>query len=249
MKRSWTTREHPPPMPVRRFAGLGLAGNPFRVMWKDEVLERLMDADLMPAAEAHLRDGAVVIEVVGQSGWGKTTCLAALRHVGEERLHEKWVAHYCRPEDTRIRLPQGPLDCWCIDEAQRVGPAHMRGILKKRVARGDFRLVVATHSSIAQVCRSLGVDCATIHLSPPTGATIVRFVGTRIRAALRSGLDSPRLAPAAADLLDRQTAGNLHLVEEILYEVFQGFVEGGELPATIGEDDVAGAIQRRASAY
>ena len=68
---------HPPPMPVRRFARLGLAGNPFRVMWKDEVLGRLMVPDLMSEAEAHLRDGAVVIEVVGQSGWGKTTYLAA----------------------------------------------------------------------------------------------------------------------------------------------------------------------------
>ena len=218
-------------------------------MWKDEVIDRLMDAELMADAEAHLRDDAVVIEVVGQSGWGKTTYLAALRHVGEERLREKWVAHYCRPEDNGVRAPQEPLDCWCIDEAQRVRPARMRGILRKRAARGDFRLVVATHTSIEPICRSVGAECSTIRLPRPTIRTIERFTRTRILAALRSGLDAPRLAPAALDLLDRQTAGNLHQVEEILYEVFQDYMERGELPATIGERDVTDAIQRRASAY
>lgn len=239
----------PPTSVERPFQRVGLVENPFRVMDEGEVLDRLMDPAILADAEARLRSGAQVVQVVGQSGWGKTTYLAALRHVGEQRLHQKWVAYYCRPEDNRICLPREPLDCWCIDEAQRVRPARMRAILRKRVARGDFRLVVATHSSIEPICRSVGVDCATMRLSPPARATIERFARTRVLAALRSGFGAPRLAPAASDLLDRQTAGNLHLVEEILYEVFQDYVERGELPAAIGEHDVTDAIQRRASAY
>ena len=108
---------------------------------------------------------------------------------------------------------------------------------------------MATHASIESLCRSAAADCVTIRLQPPTAETVRSFAAARIRAVLRDDLDPPRIAPPAMDLLDRQTAGNLHLVDEILYEVFQDYVERGELPGAVAERDVAAAIQRRASAY
>ena len=238
-----------PPRSVKQpLQRLGLVENPFRVMGEGEVLDRLMDPAILGDAEARLRSGAHVVQVVGQSGWGKTTRLIALKRAGEQRLHERWVSEYVRPESTGLTIPPPPLDCWCIDEAQRMRPALLRRIIK-RARHADFRLVVGTHVSIEHECRTAGVEWSTIRLAPPTIRAIERFTRTRILAALRNGLDAPRPAPAALDLLDRQTAGNLHLVEEILYEVFQEYVEQGMLPGVISERDVADAIQRRASAY
>lgn len=239
---------HPPPLVEQPFQRLGLVENPFRVMGEAEVLDRLMDPDILGDAETRLRSGARVVQVVGQAGWGKTTRLTALKQVGGQRLRERWVSEYVRPESTRLEIPPPPLDCWSIDEAQRIRPPRLRRIIK-RARRGDFRLVVGTHVSIEHECRKVGAECSTIRLAPPTIRTIDYFARVRIAAALQTDLAAPRPAPAALGLLDRQTAGNLHLVEEILYEVFQEYVEQGMLPDVISGRDVAHAIQRRASAY
>lgn len=234
----------PPALRTGGYQRVGLTGNPFRVLAPDEIVDRLIDPADLARAEQTLRSRARVIEVVGHSGWGKSTRLAVLQYLGETVLGERWVRSYVEPGANRVRRPAGPFDRWCIDEAQRITPRRLRRIVH-RAGRGDARIVLGTHVSLEAFCEQPGSTFMSLRLSSPTAETIERFIHTRVAAVLPAGHSVPHVSGTASALLDRQTAGNLHRVEEILYEVFQHYVEGGRLPASISEADLALAIRTR----
>lgn len=234
----------PPALRTGGYRRVGLTGNPFRVLAPDEIVGRLIDPADLARAERALRSRARVIEVVGHSGWGKSTRLAVLQYLGETVLGERWVRSYVDAGANRVRPPAGPFDRWCIDEAQRITQRRLRRIVH-RAARGTSRLVFGTHVSFEALCEQPGPTFMSLHLSSPTAETIERFIHTRVAAVMPAGHSVPPVSGAALALLDRQTAGNLHRVAEILYEVFQHYVAGGRLPASISETDIARAMRLR----
>lgn len=239
---------HPlPPLPARPFERIGLRANPFCVMAPAEVMAVLVDPSLTAEVERLLTGPPTAVEIVGGSGWGKSTWLAAFRHVGINRLRQSWAWTYVQPSDRKIGTPAAPFDGWCIDEAQRLAPRFL-GRLMRRSNCGGVRLVLGTHASVAAHAELAGAPLRSILLEPPDAAAIQLFVQRRTTAALCAPeTNAPRIAPAALDLLLLQTAGNLHHVAEIMYEAFQAYARGGTLPASVSEADVARAIQRRAS--
>ena len=241
---SSTIPADPPALRTGSYRRVGLTGNPFRVLAPDEIVDRLIDPADLARAEQALRSGARVIEVVGHSGWGKSTRLAVLQYLGETVLGERWVRSYVEPGANRARRPAGPFERWCIDEAQRITRRRLRRIVQ-RAARGDFRIVLGTHVSFEASCEQPRSTFMSLRLSSPTAETIERFIHTRVAAVLPAGHSVPQVSRAALALLDRQTAGNLHRVEEVLYEVFQHYVDGGRLPGSISEADIALAIRAR----
>lgn len=236
----------PPPLPARPFERIGLRANPFRVVVPAEVMTGLIEPSLTADVERILTGPATAVEVVGGAGWGKSTWLAAFRHIGINRLRQTWAWTYVQPSDRRIGTPAGPFDGWCIDEAQRLAPRALRRLMRRSM-RGGVRLVLGTHVSVAVHAQLAGAPLRSILLRRPDAAVIQTLVDRRTAAVCAPGTRPPRIAPAALDLLLLQSAGNLHRVEEIMYEVFQAYARRAAVPASVSEADIDLAIQRRAS--
>ena len=238
-----------PPDPVRRpplrgnlFARIGYTCNPFRVLWGDEVLGVLIDPSLPATTRELLSGGTDVIEFVGESGSGKSTHVLAAAHVAENELGEVCARTYVPVGDTCVSWPVGSVDRWCIDEAQRVRRSLLARIVRA-ARRGDFSLVLGTHTSVAELCERIGASCRTIRLAAADRDRMGAFIAARMAAVRTDGDRIPRVDSDALAVIERSSGGNLHVVEGLMYEVFQAYATRGAVPPTVTGADVEAAIE------
>ncbi len=242
MKASASNLACRPPAPRgRRFPDIGLRANPFRVLEPGELVQTLIEPALLERAAEWLASDTAVIEIVGERGWGKSTHLDVLRHVGAQRSDWQWHSTYVPPDATRVAWPPA-CDVWCIDEAQRISQRQQARIVTS-AGQGRFRLVVGTHVSLRPMCDASGVSCRSIELRAVDAGNLRRFIERRVEAAALIPDAGPATSAQAVELLQRYATGNLRTVEELLYEVYQSAAESGQLTRRITAEDVESAAR------
>ncbi len=205
-----------------RWTRLGLRHNPFQVVdparWDltfvSNESEGVHPPDWLCGPER-------VVQITGQTGWGKSTWLAAARRCAESAgcLAEH---HYLRaPGPYRLERPAAHVRVLLLDEAERLQPISWQSLLEatRPEIAGDaaLRLLVTVHSLLPVPA---GIACRVVRIPEVTVVRLQQLVEGRIAWA---GGDSRqwRLAEDAAEWLIEQGRGNLRLIEAMLFEWFQ----------------------------
>lgn len=188
---------------------LGYPGNPFQ----SRAADAPQPAPIPRPEYAALAAGDWrVVEILGESGAGKTTCLRWLQaHFETAGLRVRY--EYIHAPATAAALDPGEVDVLLIDEAERAGPEQLR-----RLLRGRARVAAGTHTGIAQYAPP-GVEVRTLML----GLAPFSLARDVLRRALATDLSAN--APAITDEMFQAwyeaAAGNLLRMDMIGYELFQ----------------------------
>lgn len=196
------------------FAHLNLRRNPFGELTEDE-WARLAVLELT-SLERALDAPRAAVQLVGDSGRGKTTHLLALSHraPGAQRVRVE-------PGTRRLDASGDPL---LVDEAQFLS---RRG--RRRLFAGPDRLVLGTHVDLASELRAAGRSPVTRRLDDgPDAATLAALVERRIEAARRGPGPLPRVRGEALGRLRAEHGSNVRALIGRLYEVFQQMKEIGD---------------------
>jgi len=192
------------------FAHLNLRWNPFGEPTPEE------RAGLAIVTLPELRSGDVV-QIVGESGHGKTTHLLALRASHRHAVYEKVE----EGEDRwRSRLPSaGP---FLLDEAQRLRPR-----LRRRLFATAETLALGTHEDLSTLTER---PVHTVHLSRlTTVARLQAIVERRIEWARRGSGPVPVVPEDALLALASTYGSDVRAIEWRLYEIFQHLKEPGHV--------------------
>ena len=209
---------------LRRFERLGLKWNPFRVVRprerRDVFLPALYDSTASAFDIAH--SAAPLTQIIADSGHGKSTLLAAV--IQELQTADTvFESHYLPPSlSARVATPARRIQVLVIDEFERL--TRLNRYQLRRWAERGHRLIVSTH-------RDLGVQSSaveTVRLSTVSDDGLQRYFEKRIGWAGGDIAHSQLTADATSWLL-RVTAGNLRVVDAVLYEVFQRAEPDGPL--------------------
>lgn len=199
------------------FAHLNLRRNPFGEL-PAEVRAELAVVD--PALLAYLprlaRPG-FVLQIRGERGHGKTTCLLALRrHVpAAPYLH---LAEGAPAPD----LPAVPL--LLLDEAQRL-PSRRQA----RLFDSARSFVLSTHADHGAGLARAGLSHATLWLESLTPARLQSIVARRIEWARRAAGPVPVVGPVACATLVARHGADVRAALGELYGVFQQLSEVGDV--------------------
>ncbi len=194
---------------VRAFERLNLAWNPFSEPEPEErpALALLEVGSIVP------RDGEVV-QLVGESGRGKTTHLLAVAAAVPGAVY-----HRVDERDRRLNAPEGAM--LLLDEAQRMSGWRLRRLLCRSRAA-----VLGTHVDLSRAVRR---PVRTIVLTGLGIDKLAGIVDRRIGWARRGPGPVPRVPPdTLVRLLDRH-GDDLRAIEGALYEAFQRVAEGTDV--------------------
>ena len=199
------------------FAQLNLARNPFGELTReDRVAAALVDVERW--AKWLAPGGRRALQVIGDSGRGKTTHLLSLA----ARLPGAHYVHW-RPRESWPHLPDSPV--LLIDEAQRL-PWNVR---RRLFSRGK-PLVLGTHRDLARPLKRRGYEVATCRPGNQANGEHIRAVmNRRIELARLAAGPTPRLSQRDADVLAQKFGDNVRAIESFLYEQVQrsaGGVDG-----------------------
>ena len=207
------------PQRLLRFAALGLKWNPYRVPTSGEQRELYVPLHDLPGCSALeiARGAARFTQINGESGWGKSTLLGAVRDV-QFAEEIKYQDYYLSPEGPFCVKPSAPgVRHLLIDEAQRLSRRGRREIRKWLHIDANRRLIVTTHDNLDG---EFGEPETTIELRPIDADRLRQFLVHRVKWA---GGDPERFElplPTADWLIDR-CGHNLRFIEMVLYEFFQ----------------------------
>jgi energy-coupling factor transporter ATP-binding protein EcfA2 len=210
--------------PIGPFAHLNLTRNPFgefnRAMRVDAAL---VDIDALVEC---VEEGRAV-QLVGDSGRGKTTHLYAL----DQRLEPETYIHV-KEEGPQPDIPASGL--LLIDEIQFLESKRRWQAYNRQ--RGP---VVATHVDVADEMRAAGRDPVTVDLNAtdPDLDTLAEMCRRRIDVVARGDGPVPEISREALIRLGDRFGGNLRAIEHTLYEIFQS-LDG---PRSVGIDDIRAA--------
>lgn len=225
------------------FHRLGLTRNPFGSLapgeWADVAVLPRPVIEIVEAGFDH-------VQVLGEKGRGKTSVLMGIRarltpsglqppppYMGEGKTLNQ-IAYERIPENARrFQTPLDGLDCFLLDEAQRLGWGEWRRLL--RAARGGLRLVVGSHRDHTRQFARWGLRLATLRLGEIiTRDHVAAVVEKRIEYFRLDGdRPFPTVAPDAIDALVTWYGSDLRAMESLLYEVFQGLEEPGPVTAEV----------------
>ena len=191
------------------FAHLNLRLNPFG---EPPLSERpsLAVVDL-----PELRPGDPV-QLIGDSGRGKTTHLLALlaRHPGAvyERLHEG---------RDRCRGPAFSSGVFLLDEAQRLRPSLLRSVLAPNLA-----VALGTHEDLAPAA---GRPLRTVRVDAVDVGRLRAIVDRRLEWARRGPGPIPVVTDAVLEALAARHGSDVRAIEGVLYDAVQGMEEPGHV--------------------
>jgi hypothetical protein len=193
------------------FAHLNLRFNPFGEPSREE-RARLAVVDL-----PELRPGDPV-QLIGDSGRGKTTHLLALRARHEGALYRK-----LHDGEDLGRAPEWPRagSIFLLDEAQRLAPRALRGLL-----RLPLTLALGTHHDLSpaadRALRTVRVDAIDV-------ARLRAIVARRIEWARRAPGPVPVVDDGVLAALIARHGSDIRAVEGTLYEAVQRMEEPGHV--------------------
>lgn len=194
-------------MPGRSFAELNLWRNPFG---EPARAERAGLAEI----ELELPRAGEVLQIIGDSGHGKSTHLLAIA----ARLYDAEYEYVPNgANDFHAVVPRRhPL---CLDEAQRVKPRRLRALLAV-----ERTLVLGTHADLSGLSPR---PMRTVRLNRPvTPARLERIVTRRLEWARREPGPLPRPAASTLEALIAAHRGDIRAIEGALYERYQAFAGG-----------------------
>lgn len=229
-----------PPLRINPYLHLGLRSNPFQVIDDPALLRRVVTPELAVLADELVVGAAPLIEVIGESGWGKSTLLTLIRAAGERLTQRRWTWSYVELNQTRITFPSPAPHGWIIDEAQRLNGSVLRRIVCGS-QQSQPRIVLGTHDSFTTLAQRLHVPIRSIQLTAPTSADLQAMLIQRVSAF---AIDDVRLtlSEEAAQMAEQFATGNRRLFEELMHEVFYGFARDGQLPETISAEMIQAGI-------
>lgn len=229
-----------PPLRVNPYRRIGLSGNPFQVINDPSLLRQAVSPEMVALADELAVNEMGVIEVLGERGWGKSTLLTLIRSRAESLSQRRWAADYVELNQTRIGRPKQPFAGWTIDEAQRLSGSAQRGLLLETKQAGS-RLAIGTHTSLAPLAGEVDVPLRSVQLSAPSVSDLQTMLTQRV-AAFAIDPMTTQLSAEAAELAYQHATGNRRMFEELLYEVFCGFAQSGQLPDVINSETIQAAI-------
>lgn len=186
------------PMP---FAHLNLRYNPFGE------IERSQRARVAIVEPWTLRPGDLV-QIIGDSGRGKTTQLLAL-----QAAHAGAVYELVPEGANRVVRDVPPGVVLLVDEAQRLARAHLERLLARPGA-----LVLGTHRDLSASSRRA---MRSVLLSGLAAAHLSAIVDARIEAARGAPGPVPRIGRGALAHLIARHGDDVRAIEHHLYDVFQ----------------------------
>jgi hypothetical protein len=216
---------------LTRFQRFGLRCNPFRVMNRREFAEVFVDFTPQLSPQRLIDHDTQAIQILGRSGHGKSSLLRALqlelesptcesRSQGDSSGCCEFI--YLPPERyVRLRKPAASTRYLLIDEAQRLSRCSVRVVKAWCKTSPLNRLILGTHLSV----NLSPIRSTEIHLAPPTRAILQRIVERRIEWASLGDTCRVTLSNESIDWLLTHSDSSLQLIERVLYEVVQTFVE------------------------
>jgi chromosomal replication initiation ATPase DnaA len=224
-------------MPVRSFEEIGFSCNPFRAITREEWIRAAVIPEPLRLA---VREGGH-LQIVGETGSGKTTSLLALaeefRHAGLSCVYE-----YLPPGRSRFRTRMRRVEIFLLDEAQRLSKGFLfigneRGRLL-RTAESGVRLILGSHEDLTDLFRAQGLHLRTVRLHPPGAPELMEILERRLELFARAE-NRTRCSEEAVVWLLKKFGGDLRTMEYFLYDFFQterpaGILRSGNLQEALG---------------
>lgn len=189
------------------FAALNLRFNPFGEPDPDERAGLAVAVDDVCALA---QSEPCLVQVIGDSGHGKSTHLRAIA----ARLGGTYC--YVPRGEHQLDRPLPVPGLLCLDEAQRLAPPALL-----RILRGQPRLLLGTHWSLAGFAWIAGRRAQTKRLTALSAEKLARYVAARLEwARARPG---PVLAPPPELLraLHQRHRACIRSIEAELYDHYQ----------------------------
>ncbi len=210
------------------FHAFGFRCNPFRRLTDDE----WADITVLPDALQRVLDGGTAhVQVLGEAGRGKSTCLVGL----EKRLRQRGsraVCEYLPQGQDRFATSLRGLDVFLLDEAQRLRRRErVRLRAGIRPADGGPRVVLGSHEDMASEFAAHHLVLETVRLDEMTPARMHAVLARRIAYFALDDPPAVAVSPDASRYLCETFGSNLRRVEALLYEVFQNRPGPGPLTA------------------
>jgi hypothetical protein len=197
------------------YAELNLRRNPFGELDRTARAE-LAVAEVAPLAAVLATPGHLV-QLLGESGRGKTTLLLALRARFPAAPYVK-ILQLERP-----RLPHGhPL---FVDDAH-VLPARRR----QRLFRRHASFAITSHVDLSEEAELLGLQVTSVRPAHRLdGDVLARIFSLRIEAARRAPGPVPSVSRSTVERLVRRHGEDVRAMELALYEGVQRLKEVGDV--------------------
>jgi len=184
----------------RPYEHLNLRYNPFGELPPDVRAALAVGASDVQAGE--------VLQLVGDSGRGKTTQLLALQQQLPGSVYE------LVPEgSTRVVHMQPPAEGLLLDEAQRVSKRHLR-----RLIAAARTLVLGTHEDLSGLSAR---PMRTVIFDRLDLTKLDAILHRRIEAARRGPGPVPRVPRRQQQRLIDRFGNNIRAMEWLLYDIFQ----------------------------
>ncbi len=219
------------PHPYFPFHALGFRCNPFRAVTDEEWAEL---AVLPESLEAALAAGAVHLQILGQKGYGKTTALLALtarfKREGKQATYEHLEIGQTRFKTALASFAD--LDVFLLDEVDRLSGAERKRLCAALSREGDgLRAVISSHEDLSPLFTRYRLPLTTLHFNSATLAHLETVIRRRLAYFALDPSQTPglTLSTEAIAYLQQTYGGDLRAVELLLYEVFQGVKERGEI--------------------
>ena len=211
---------------VDRYHRMGLRRNPFSIEATAELeagsVSWFLTRGLGPAPEP---GGSVLVQVIGDRGFGKTT---QLDHWRQQR---PGPYHYVPAAPYRDRWRTAPVEALVYgDEIDRQArPVRRRWFAS--LARARATVVVGTHCDLSRVAKWAGLDVVTHMLEPASLSQLSRIVEARVAAV---ALD-PEAVPTIFDdgdlvAIHRQSAGSIRAAQVVCHQLVAERVGGSDGP-------------------
>jgi hypothetical protein len=195
------------------FAHLNLLRNPFGELTEEE-RAAVAVVEIDPEVE-WLRTTRRTLQIIGDSGRGKTTHLIAFR----ARFPDVPLVRI-RPGE-RARVPGEATPLLIIDEVQLLSPRARRRLWGRNAS-----FVVGTHKDLEPELRRAGVDVRTLRPAEHmTAGRLTRLLTLRIEAARRGPGPVPGIGIEVAPELLNRFGSDVRAAEDLLYDRFQTLAE------------------------
>lgn len=197
------------------YARLNLRRNPFGELEPEERAELAVTG--VEGLAERLRRPGVAVQLLGDSGCGKTTHLLALRRRFLDAPFVKVI------QGVRTRVPAGyPV---FVDDAHLLPPAQ-----RLRLFRRSASFVLTTHRDLSAELERRGLEPVVVRPAETLDAQrLERLVHLRIEAARRGPGRVPRVPRAAVEELLRRHGDDVRSMEQVLYGAFVDLKECGDV--------------------
>ncbi|MBN2555037.1 MAG: hypothetical protein JXA97_03775 [Anaerolineales bacterium] len=208
---------------------LHLRCNPFRALTLEE-WEKL--ALLPPEAAAAAQQSSRCIQVLGEQGAGKTSCLLAMLHA--DKLAGKRTAYEYLQRGTRRFLTEFTgLDVLYLDEVQRLHRLELYRLINA-IRAIPVRAVLSSHRDLQADFRRRNVPILTISLQPHRAAAAA-ILNRKVAYFTTGSAPAFLFSSGALDFLLAEYK-DFRAINTFLYEYFltlpaQGEIHAGQLQA------------------